>query len=123
VTGELIGREEELGLVHAFLGCQRTGAAALVLEGEAGIGKSTLWSAGLAAARERGLCVLSARPAEAEQGLAYAGLGDLLEGELDRVLPSLPAPRRRALWVALLVEGSGDGVDPRTVAVAARSAL
>ena len=54
-------------------------AGALVLEGEAGIGKSTLWLAGVDAAHERGLRVLSARPAESEQGLAYAGLGDLLE--------------------------------------------
>jgi hypothetical protein len=71
----------------------------LVLEGEAGIGKSTLWLAGVEAARERGLRVLSSRPPEAEQGLSDAGLGDLLEDVLEIVLPALSAPRRRALAV------------------------
>jgi DNA-binding CsgD family transcriptional regulator len=120
---ELVGRDAELGLLGTFLDSSTAGAAALVLEGEAGIGKSTLWSAGVAAARERDLCVLSARPAEAEQGLVYTGLGDLLEGELQRVLPELQPPRRRALDIALLLEESSQDVDPRAVAVAVRSAL
>jgi DNA-binding CsgD family transcriptional regulator len=95
-----------------------------VLEGEAGIGKSTLWLAGLEHARERGLRVLTARPAEAEQGLAHAALGDLLEGVADEILPGLAAPRRRALEVALLrEEAGGDAVDPRAVGIATRSAL
>jgi DNA-binding CsgD family transcriptional regulator len=120
---ELVARDDELALLTAFLDSAPAGTAALVLEGEAGIGKSTLWSAGAALARERGMRVLSSRPTEAEQGLAYAGLGDLLEGELDRVLPSLPPPRRRALEVALLLGESSDGVDARAVAVAVRNGL
>ena len=97
---------------------------ALVLEGEAGIGKSTLWLAGVEAARERGLRVLSARPAEVELGVGYAGLGDLLEGALGDVLPELPVPRRRALETALLIgDGSDEPVDARTLAVAVRDAL
>jgi predicted ATPase len=81
----IIAREEEFGILNAFLDAAPPGSAALVLEGEAGIGKSTLWSAGVTAASERGMRVLSARPAEAERELAYAGLGDLLEGVLDDV--------------------------------------
>ena len=91
-------------MVLAFVDRLIEGSAALVLEGEAGIGKSTLWQAGVQAARERGIRVLVARPAEAERGLAHAGLGDLFEGVLESVLPVLPAPRRRALEIALLVE-------------------
>ena len=74
---------------------RRTGdcAAALVLEGEAGIGKSTLWLAGVEHARALGLRVLSSRPAEAERGLAHVGLGDLFEDVLDEVLPALVARR------------------------------
>jgi len=64
---EIVGREEELGSLYAFVGEAGGGLAALVLEGEAGIGKSTLWLAGLAHARTRGLRVLSSRPAEAER--------------------------------------------------------
>jgi hypothetical protein len=75
--------------VSAFLDRTAAGPAALVLEGEAGIGKSTLWLAGVEAARECGFRVLSTRPAEVEQGLAHAGLGDLFEDVLELVVPAL----------------------------------
>jgi DNA-binding CsgD family transcriptional regulator len=121
---EIVGREEELGVLHAFLDQEARGPLALVLEGEAGIGKSTLWLAGVEAARERGLRVLSSRPAEAERGLAHVVLSDLFEGVLDEVLPALSAPRRHALEVALLLdEASEQPVDPRTLGVAVRTAL
>ena len=121
---EIVGRQEELGAVHAFLDREAAGAAALVLEGEAGIGKSTLWLAAVQAASERGLRLLSSRPAEAERELAHAALGDLLEDVLPDVLPSLSASRRRALEVALLVEeAAGPALDPRALAVAVRTAL
>jgi len=121
---EIVGREEELGFLHSFLDQEAGGPLALVLEGEAGIGKSTLWLAGVAAARERGLRVLSSRPAEAERGLAHLVLSDLFEDVLDEVLPALSAPRRHALEVALLLdEASEQPVDPRTLGVAVRTAL
>jgi DNA-binding CsgD family transcriptional regulator len=95
-----------------------------VLEGDAGIGKSTLWEAGVEHARAQGLRVLSSRPAEGERGLAHASLGDLFEDVLDDVLPVLSRPRRRALEVALLrEEASIDPVDRRALAVAVRDAL
>lgn len=122
MSGAIVGRDEELGIVHAFLHRASGMPRALVLEGKAGIGKSTLWLAGLEGARASGLRVLVSRPAEAERGLAYAGLGDLLEEVLDEILPGLSAPRRSALEVALLLEG-GDTADPRTLGVAVRSAL
>jgi hypothetical protein len=124
IRGEIVGRDEELRSLSVFLDRTGAGPAALVLEGEAGIGKSTLWLAGVEAARERGFRVLSARTAEAEQGLAHAGLGDLFEDTLELVVPALSAPRRRALEVALLVEPStGRSVDPRTLGVALRNAV
>jgi DNA-binding CsgD family transcriptional regulator len=120
----IVGREEELDFLHAFLDQEAGGPLALVLEGEAGIGKSTLWLAGVEAARDRGLRVLSSRPAEAERGLAHVVLSDLFEGVLDEVLPALSAPRRHALEVALLLdEASEQPVDPRTLGVAVRTAL
>ena len=123
MTVGVVAREEELHRLEAFLDRMAAGLTALVLEGEAGIGKSTLWSAAVSSARERGLRVLSSRPTEAEQALAYAGLGDLLETVLDDVLPELQPPRRRALEVALLLEESAARVDARAVAVAVRTAL
>jgi DNA-binding CsgD family transcriptional regulator len=121
---EIVGREAELASLDAYIGEVEGGAADLVLEGEAGIGKTTLWGAGVERARARGLTVLSSRPAEAERGLGNVGLGDLLEGIVDDVLPELLTPRRRALQVALLrEEASGDPVDRRTLAVAVHDAL
>ena len=123
---EVVGRDEELSSLRAFLDRRVAGQGpiAFALEGEAGIGKSTLWRAAVEEARGRGVRVLSSRPAESERALAYAGLGDLLDGVLDEVLPGLTAPRCRALEVALLVEdAAGRPVDQRALGVAVRSAL
>jgi len=124
IVSEIVGREEELASLHAFIDEVRGGPAALVLEGEAGIGKSTLWLAGVEHAHRQGFRVLSSRPTEAERSLAHVGLGDLLEDVLDDALPALPAPRRRALEVAMLRdEASGDPVDHRALAVAVRDVV
>jgi DNA-binding CsgD family transcriptional regulator len=121
---EIVGREDELRALRAFVEDAEAGASAIVLEGTAGIGKSTLWFAGVEHARQHGLRVLLSRPAEAERALAHAGLGDLFGDALDDVLPALTAPRRRALEVALLLEeAAGDPVDHRAVAVAVHTAL
>ena len=48
MAADVVGREQELGALHAFLERPLEGPAAFVLEGEAGIGKSTLWLAGVA---------------------------------------------------------------------------
>jgi len=113
-----VGRDEELARIDSFLNGDEAGTSALALEGEAGIGKTTLWLAGVERARERGLRVLVARPAEAERELSFATLGDLLSDVGDRIR-TLPAPQRRPLARALLQEDArGVPVDPRAVAVA-----
>jgi DNA-binding CsgD family transcriptional regulator len=121
---ELVGREQELAAIDTFLYRSSAGPAALVLEGEAGIGKTTLWLAGVEAASSRASHVLIARPAEAEQDLLHAGLADLLDGVLTHVLPALPAPRRHALEVALLLRESDEPArDERAVGAAVHTAL
>lgn len=121
---ELVGREEQLASIKGFIDGAPTQPAAFVLEGEAGIGKSTLWLAGTEHACLQNFLVLSSRPAEAERGLAYAGLGDLLDGVLDGVMHALSPPRRRALEVALLRKEGETGVaDPRALGIATRSVL
>jgi len=119
----VVGRDVELASVRGFVEDARGAPAALVLEGEPGIGKSTLWLAGVEHARTRGLRVLSSRPAEAERNLAHVGLGDLLGDVRDDVLPALAPPRRRALEVALLLEDADEGVDPRALGIATLGAL
>ncbi len=121
---DTLGRDDEIRTLQAYLDKPVAGLMALVLAGEAGIGKSTLWLAAIESARDRGLRVLSARPAEVELGVAHAALGDLLEDSLADVLPELAAPRRRALEIALLLgDGLDEAVDVRTLAVAVRNAL
>jgi DNA-binding CsgD family transcriptional regulator len=121
---EIVGREEELATIRAFVDGPHAGAAALVLEGEVGIGKSTLWLAGVEHARARGLTTLSSRSAASEHDFAHVGLSDLFEDVADQVLSDLSAPRRRALEVAMLREdATGEPVDHRAVAVAVRDVL
>ena len=120
----IVGRNPELATLRAFIAESEERPTALVLEGEPGIGKSTLWLAAVEYARARGLTVLVSRPAQVERGLGYAALGDLLEPVVDVVRMSLSPPRRRALEVALLrEEASGDPIDRRTLAVAVRDVL
>ena len=123
---DVVGRDEERDALDAVLDRRAPGSgpAGIALEGEAGIGKSTLWLEAVDHARARGLRVLTARPVESERTLAHAGLGDLFDDALDDVLPALPPPRRRALEVALLlVEAGSRPVEPLGLGVAVRSAL
>jgi DNA-binding CsgD family transcriptional regulator len=113
------GRAAELARIGAFLDEVASHPAALLIEGEAGIGKTTLWWAGIDQARHRGWHVLTCRPVESEAALSFSALGDLLEPVPDAVLSTLPAPQRRALDVALLrAEPGPEPPDQRTVAVA-----
>lgn len=100
-TGAIRGREAELGHIAAFLERPPDGFAALLIEGEAGIGKTTLWQAAVGAAREQAWTVLSCRAAESEAVLPFAGLSDLIEPVLDDALPQLPDAQREALEAAL----------------------
>jgi predicted ATPase len=121
----VVGREEELAAVRRLLETPAEPTArALLIEGEPGIGKTTLWHAGVAAAEELGYVVLRCRPAESEFQLAYAGLGDLLGPILTESLPALPPPQRRALKVALLLDDARDRPpDPRAVGLAVATAV
>jgi len=117
-SAEIVGREVELASVEHFLDRVTAGPASLVIEGEAGIGKTTIWDAGVARARERLYRVLVSRPAEVETKMSYAALGDLLEPVLEKTLRQLPEPQRLALEVALLrTNAKGAPPEPRTLGV------
>ena len=120
----IVGREGELAALRAVLDAPSLLPTAVVIEGEAGVGKTTVWRAGVELARERGWRVLSSRPAEAETKLSFAALGDLLEDALDEVLFELREPQRHALEVALLrTRTGGVRLDRRAVSVASLSVV
>lgn len=121
----VVGRLAELAAISTFVAAVRPGAATLILEGEAGIGKTTLWREGVESARAGPWHVLACRAALAESSLAFAALIDLLGANLDEeLLASLPAPQARALAFALLLEDAErESVGERTVAVATLNAL
>jgi len=120
----LVAREAELAALARFLDATLSGPAVLVLEGEAGIGKTTLWEAGVEAARARPGWVLACRPAEAEAKLGYAALGDLLETVPMETLAELPEPQQSALEIALLRVSPGQvRADARAVSVAVLNVL
>ena len=115
---EIVGRDEELRTISSFV--QRTPpSGALLIEGDAGIGKTTLWRAGVEASRELSYCVLRASPAEKEATFSYSVVSDLLADVLDDVLPGLPRPQRRALEIAFLLRDSeGPPPERHTLGVA-----
>jgi DNA-binding CsgD family transcriptional regulator len=99
---DVVGRDAELRATARFLDSLAGQPQALLLEGEPGIGKTTLWLAAVEQARQRGFRVLLCRPSAAEAQLSYASLADLLADVGDPVLESLPQPQRRAIDFVLL---------------------
>jgi hypothetical protein len=93
----LVGREEELERITRFVGRAATSPGVLVLEGEAGSGKTTLWQAGIAHAESAGSLVLRATPSGAEAALAYVAAADLLAPVAEEALGRLPDVQRQAL--------------------------
>ena len=113
----VVGRERELDSLDRFLDAMAEHPAGLHLEGEAGIGKTTLWKRVVAGARARSYHVLLSRPVDSETQLAFAALGDLLEDVPTEAMSGLPEPQRRALEVALL-RREAEGPAPLSRAVA-----
>ena len=118
----VVGRERELATVERVV--RATEGGSLVLVGGPGIGKTTLWEAGVAAAREAGARILSARPSDAEASLAFAGLIDLFDGVRSDELADLPAPQLEALEVPLLrTTRTGSTPEPAAIGVGLLTAL
>ena len=116
----LLGREAELARIDELLAAARAGTSgALVVRGEAGIGKTALLR--YAAESAGDMTVLRAAGVEAEAALAFAGLGDLVRPVADRI-DALPGPQADALRAALAL-GPPAGSDRFAVCAATLSLL
>lgn len=113
----LIGRERELAQLTGLIDdAVNGGAHALLVRGEAGIGKTALLEAVGEVARERGVRVLYVAGVETEAELAFSSLQDLLSPVIDR-RSLLPAPQAASLAAALALAPGVPG-DRLTVCVA-----
>jgi DNA-binding CsgD family transcriptional regulator len=115
-----VGRERERARIDRLLQDARAGrSGALLLHGEAGIGKTALmrWAIGHAT----GMRVLRARGIETESDIPFAGLGELVTPLIDR-LDDIPEVQARALRGALAL-GPATPHDRFTVPVGLLSLL
>jgi DNA-binding NarL/FixJ family response regulator len=121
---ELAGRDRELAAVARLLAGGRKGLTALLLEGEAGMGKTTVFREALRIAEADGFLVLACRPSEAEASMSMAAVGDLLEHVPAPYFEALPPPQRHALDVVLLRAAPGARrADRRAVAAGVRTLI
>jgi DNA-binding CsgD family transcriptional regulator len=124
MADSIVGREAELVAIERLLDSEGRGLEAIVFEGEPGIGKTTVWQAGLDLAAQRGFETLSCRPVQAEAKLSHASLSDLLSPLVDTGLAELPEPQRVTLGMTLLRTAAHDSPpDGRAVATATHSLL
>ena len=130
-VSSLVGRDEAVARVLAGVQPPYIDAQAVLIEGPAGIGKTSLLRAGVARAETAGATVLYARPVETEANYAYATLGDLLGPHLVSIDVRLPEGHRAVLRLALSNDDGpapDDGVpeeapDAQRVAVAVLAAF
>ncbi|WP_326592476.1 ATP-binding protein [Streptomyces sp. NBC_01294] len=111
-AGRLIGRVRDLQQIRALLSIG-VGGGALLVSGEAGVGKTAVLDAVAEAAQTDGIQVLRAAGVEFEANCSYSGLNQVLFSFQDAV-NELDAPFREALRVAL---GFESGTAPERLMV------
>lgn len=120
----MFGRERELAVAGEFLDHAPEQPTALLVEGDPGAGKTTIWQAVVERAEATGFRVLQARPAEAETKLALSAVADLYDDVPASAYAALPAPQRASMDVALLrVDPGSTALARRTLAAAVRNSL
>jgi DNA-binding CsgD family transcriptional regulator len=120
----LAGRIQEVSLLERFLDDLLEGPRMMVLEGEVGVGKTTLLDRVEASVRARSWNLLAARPVASELPWEFAALTDLLRELPREVVDGLPPAQRLALGVVVYRDEVPDGpVDRLTLATAVRAAV
>ena len=117
----ILGRDRELGIIGGLVASATTGGGALLIRGDAGIGKSALLERAVEQAAAAGMRVLRTTGVRTETNLPFAGLHQLLRPILAG-LDTLPKPQSTALGVAFgLIEGAADA--PFLIALATLTLL
>ena len=128
---DIIGRDTELETVTTWLhtgipnpSSSSPAKSALVILGEPGIGKTTMWGEAVRLARLEGWYVLSCQPRPSDAGLPNVGLTDLLRPVPDETFEGLPIPQRKPIEVATLRREADEGdLEPRAVGTALTAVL
>lgn len=119
MSGGRLEREREAQAVADLLARASAGTAGLVVEGEPGIGKTTVLLDAASDARDLGFRVLSAQGSVSEVSYAYGAVADLLKGVDPALRETLPGAQRTALNRACSGDvTTGPGADERSVATA-----
>jgi DNA-binding CsgD family transcriptional regulator len=119
----IVGRTNELSIVDGFLADAAEEPTGLLIEGEPGIGKTTLFDELLRLARERSYPILLCRSARSEMDLSYVGLMEVLREIDDEVVRALPSPQARVLNLILRREEPEGPFDRLSLSVAVLAAI
>ncbi|MGI9161661.1 MAG: AAA family ATPase [Mycobacterium sp.] len=119
-VGLVVGRDAELGLISRLLDNARDSSAALIIDGEPGIGKTTLCRAAAEKAALAGFAVLTTSGAAAEVSLAWAAFSDLVAPIDSSVRAGLSPLHQQTLQA---VQAGEPGGGERLVAAAFGAAL
>ena len=114
---------DDVGRVSSFLASAARGPAALLIEGEVGIGKTTAWVAACEEARLAGFRVLSARASKDESRFAFGIASELIADVEPEVVNSLPEVQRVAAERNLLHVPDERALGDRRAVVAAFTAI
>lgn len=107
-SARLVGRDGDLAFIESYFSNNAVHGAALLLSGEAGVGKTAVLDAVANGAQHNGVRVLRAAGVQFEADIAYAGLNQLLVPLFDD-FDVLDTVHRDALRVAI---GIGGGPPP-----------
>jgi len=117
----LLGRDREAAEITRLLDGVRAGGGALVIRGEAGIGKSALLSDARLLAADRAVTVVTAYGVRSETDLPFAGLHQIMRAWLTQ-LDGLPPLQRDAIRAAFGMS-EATAPEPFMIAVAALALL
>ncbi|MEO6124364.1 MAG: LuxR C-terminal-related transcriptional regulator [Ilumatobacteraceae bacterium] len=120
----VVGRDEERIVAATFVAAAASGPAAMHIDGQPGIGKSTLFAYVTNLARAADSTLLESSPAASESRMGFVGLTDLLRNVPHAAFDDLPDVQRDSLAVATLRSvASAEPADERSVGTALATLL